>query len=122
MKYIKKLSLSFGVILISIILLTFITSIFYYFKWISSSTLSILKIMIPVISLIAGGFTIGKKSSQKGWLEGLKLSIIFLLFLILFNLLGLSHSIEFKNILYYLIIIISSILGSIIGINFSKTE
>ena len=120
MKYLKKISFSLGIILISIIFFTFVISILYYFKLFNNSSLAIAKIVIPIVSLLLGGFTIGKQSVKKGWLEGLKLSIIFLIFLILFNLLGLHNKIEIKNILYYSIIIISCILGSMIGINLSK--
>ena len=59
----------------------------------------------------------GKKSSKKGWLEGLKLSLVFTVLLILFNILGLRNKIELKNILYYVIIIVSCIFGGMLGIN-----
>ena len=73
-------------------------------------------------SLFLGGFIIGKKSSKKGWLEGLKLSLIFTIILILFNLLGLGNKIEFKNIVYYIIIIASCMFGGMLGINKTDTK
>ena len=117
MKYLKKLGFSFIYIISSILILTFIITIFNYFNIINNKTISIFKILIPVISLFIGGYYIGKKSNNKGYLEGLKLGIIFSLFIIIFNFLVLSNSFKLKYLLFYIIIIISSILGSMIGIN-----
>lgn len=122
MKDIKNLSISLGIIISSILIMTFLFSSLYYFKLLSSNTLAIFKIIIPIFSLLLGGFIIGRKSEKKGWLEGVKLGFIFLILLILFNILGLGYKIEVKNIIYYLIIMISCILGSMIGINLSNKE
>lgn len=122
MKYLKNIGLSMGIIVVSLLVITFLFSTLYYFKLISSTTLSILKIIVPIISLLIGGIIIGRKSDKKGWLEGLKLGLIFLILLILFNILGLEAKIELKNTIYYSIIIISSILGSMIGINLAPKE
>ena len=88
-----------------------------YFNIITGTTLTISKILICVISLFVGGIVIGRKSSKKGWLEGLKLSLIFLVLLTIFNYLGLNSPLKLKNLLYYIIIIVSCVFGSIIGIN-----
>ena len=72
------------------------------------------------MALFIGGLYIGRKSMKKGFLEGLKLGIIFSLFLIIFNYLGLGNGFKLKYILYYTILIISSIFGSIIGINIGE--
>ena len=117
MNYLKKVGISLLYIIGIIFALTMIITILNYFNIISGTLLTISKILICVISLFIGGFIIGKKSSKKGWLEGFKLSIIFLLLLLLFNYLGLGALPELKNIIYYAIIIASCIFGSIIGIN-----
>ena len=117
MNYLKKVGISLLYIIGIIFALTMIITILNYFNIISGTLLTISKILICVISLFIGGFIIGKKSSKKGWLEGFKLSIIFLLLLLLFNYLGLGSLPELKNIIYYSIIIASCIFGSIIGIN-----
>lgn len=120
MKYLKKLGLAYLYTIGSLIIITFVTTIFNYFNIISDNIISIFKILIPIISLFIGGFYIGKKSNNKGYLEGLKFGLIFSMFLLVFNFLALSISFKFKYLLFYLIIIISSILGSMIGININK--
>ena len=120
MKYLKKLVFSFLYIIGSLLVITFIITIFNYFNIINDKVISIFNILIPIISLFIGGFYIGKKSNNKGYLEGLKLGIIFSILLLIFNFLGLSNSFKLKNLLFYLIIISSSIMGSMIGINTNK--
>lgn len=122
MKYAKNLGFSLLFIIGSLLILTLLLTFFNYFNLFSNGLVSTFKIIIPIISLFAGGFFIGKKSSKKGWLEGLKLSLIFTIILILFNLLGLGNKLELKNILYYLIIIISCIFGGMLGINKNNSE
>ncbi len=117
MNYLKNISISIGFIIFSLIILILFTTILNYFNIIGSSLCNTLKLLTPIISLFIGGFYIGRNSNQKGWLEGLKLSIIFLIILILFQYLAFDNKFEVKNILYYIIISISCVFGSIIGIN-----
>ena len=117
MKYLKNLGISLLYIIGTILVLTFIISIFSYFNIINDKIVSIFKIIIPIISLLIGGFYMGKRSIKKGFLEGIKLGVIFSLILIIFNFLAFGNSFKFKYLLFYLILIISSVLGSMIGIN-----
>lgn len=120
MKYIKNLGLSFIYIIVSMLLITFIITFLNYFNIISDNIISIFKILIPIISLFIGGVYIGKKSNKKGYLEGIKLGLFFSIFLIIFNFLAFDDSFKLKYLLFYLIIIISGMFGSMIGINKSK--
>lgn len=122
MNFLKNALISIGYMVGIIAISTFLLTILNYFDIIGKSMLSIFKILVALISLFVGGFLIGKKSKQKGWLEGLKVSLIFIVILILFNILGLSQKIELKNILYYLILIISCMFGGMIGINKKNQE
>ena len=120
MKYLKNLGISFIYIMASILLLTLFITIFSYFNIISDKVTSIFKIIIPIISMLMGGYYMGKKATKKGFFEGLKLGIIFSILLIIFNYLAFNNSFKLKYILFYLILIITSILGSMIGINRKK--
>lgn len=122
MKYLKKLAFSFLYIISSILIITFLVTLLNYFNIISDKIISIFKILIPIISLFIGGFYIGKNSNNKGYLEGLKLGGIFSIFLLIFNFLALNNSFKLKYLLFYLILIVSSILGSMIGINRKKKQ
>lgn len=120
MKYLKVLGLSLVVILGNIFIATFLMTILNYFNIIESHSVNIIKIIILIISFLMGGIIVGKKALKKGWLEGLKLGVIMIFIASLFNYLGLDNSFEFKNLIYYLIILSTTILGSMIGINMHK--
>ena len=120
MNYLKKTGISLTYIISSILILTFVITFFNYFNIINDKIISIFKILIPIISLFIGGFISGKRSKNKGWLEGLKLGSLFSILLIIFNFLAFNNSFEIKYLLFYLIIITSSIFGSMIGINQKK--
>lgn len=120
MKYLKNLGMSFLYIIGSILILTFLITILNYFNLMNDKITSIFKIIIPIISLLIGGFYIGKRSIKKGFIEGLKLGLIFSVLLIIFNYLAFDNSFKIKYLLFYSILIISSILGSMIGINRKK--
>lgn len=115
MKYLKQYGIPSLIMVVSFILSTLLLTLFSYFDLINDSTLSLLEITIMIIIMFIGGFLIGKKSKNKGWLEGLKIGSIFIIILILINILFIQ-SFSFKNIFYFVILIISSMLGGMIGI------
>ena len=117
-KYLKYLK-SFSYTLISIFILNIVISSLYYFDLIKNSTFNISRTIITLISVLIGGFYIGKYSKEKGYIEGLKLGIIIIVFMIVFSLV-LKSNFNITMFLYYVMIIISSILGSMIGINKKK--
>ena len=120
MEYLKNIGKSLLYIFSIIIVSTFLITILNYFNIISAKIIAILKILIILISMFVGGYLIGKNSKQKGWLEGIKLSGIVIAVLILFKYLGLQDKFSGYHLIYYLILIISCTLGSMIGINRKK--
>ena len=112
-KYLK----SIFYILISILIFGLLITILNYFNIINSNTINYLKLISIIISFIIGGIDIGRKGTNKGYLEGLKIAAISIVILLLLNILGFNKGISIDTIIYYLIITISTVLGSIIGIN-----
>ena len=117
MNYLKNLGISLLYIICFLLGLTFIGTLFNYIGLFNNTVIKIVKVIIPIISLFIGGFVIGKRIGRKGWLEGLKLSLIFLIILTLFNYLGLKSGLSLKVGIYYIILIVATILGSILGVN-----
>lgn len=117
MNYIKKITKPILYIIIFIIGLTLFGTLLNYLNILNGKMLSIYEIISILISSFAGGFINGKRSDKKGWLDGLKLSLIFLVLLTIFNYLALNTSLSFKSIVFYVIVSISIIFGSMIGIN-----
>lgn len=109
----KSLLISIGLILI----LTFIITLFNYIGIFSLNMVNIFSYVIPFISFLIGGFLLGKKSINKGWLEGLKLGLISIFILFIFNFLAFNQGYSISNIILYIIVLVSNTLGSMLGIN-----
>lgn len=114
---IKKYLYSLLYILIGIFLFSLIITILNYFNLIDTNTLKYFKLIAIIIPLFIGGISIGKQASKNGYIEGLKIGSIVVVTIALLNYLGFNSDFSISSILYYMIILISSILGSIIGIN-----
>ncbi len=100
---------------IPFIFLLLIITIFYYFDILNNQIIKYFKIIILLLSSLSGGFYIGRKSSNKGYINGLKLGgIICSLFLII-NL--FLKDFKWYQLIYYLIMLITICIGSMIGIN-----
>ncbi len=122
MNYIKNLGISILISIGLILILTMITTLFSYFDIFGKGVISTFKIITPILSFLVGGFFFGKKAQKKGWLEGIKLGFILCILILIFNYLALDWSFEVKNILYYTILIIGCVFGSMVGINQKKKE
>lgn len=116
MNYLKKLVKPLLYTFLSIIILTLLITILNYSEFIKNNTLSIFKIIIPILSVIIGSIKLGTMTIKKGYMEGLKFGLILCALLIIINLI-LGNPFEIRYVLFYIILIISSILGSMIGIN-----
>lgn len=122
MNYLKNVGIAFIYIISFLLGLTFISTLFNYINLFGNTFTNVVKVIIPIVSLFIGGFVIGKRTGKKGWLEGIKLSLIFLIILTLFNYLALDTSFSLKTLIYYLILVTSSTFGSMIGVNRYKPE
>lgn len=115
MNYIKKLGKSLLIGIITFTILLILVTLLSYLNVIKGNTITIFNLLIPLISIFASAFILGKKTNKKGWLEGLKIGLIFILILLIFNIF-IYNNFQTKNLIYYTIILISSIFGSMVGI------
>lgn len=106
-----------GYVFLGIIISTVIITLLNYFGILNGSLLNIILISIIIISLFIGGYLTGKKASRKGYLEGVKFGSIIILLVILLNLIIFKNKFNLISILFYLSLLISSVLGSMIGIS-----
>lgn len=112
-KYLKSLLYIF----VSIFVFSALIGTLNYFNIIGNSATNIVELIAIIISMFIGGIYLGKNSQKKGYLEGLKIGLITIVILFLFSFLAYNQSISISTILFYIVILISSILGSVIGIN-----
>ena len=113
---IKKYLISYAYTLGIIIGGTFLITVLNYFNIFTSNLTNIIKLIIVIVSMFIGAFLLGKRSLKKGYIEGIKYSIVFIVLLVIINLLFVKEF-NVKSINYFLIIIISSTFGSMLEIN-----
>lgn len=117
-KYAKNLAISFSLIL----LFSFFVNILNYFDLINQNIYKTIIIILTSISIFIGSFLLGKESNKKGYLEGLKFGTIAILIMLIISYLAFEPKISLSTIIYYLILIITSSIGSMFGINKKKEE
>ena len=116
MTTVKKYGFHFLYTILSIAICYLILTTFYYFNIISSNIYQVLKLIILLINILISSIILGKKATNKGYLEGIKLgAFIIILFFILTLITG--QDVKIRLLLYDGIIMITSILGGMIGIN-----
>ena len=113
---IKTYLKSYGFLFSLIILLTTILSILNYYIPFKSN---IIKIIIPIISMLASSIILGTNSKEKAYLEGIKFSFIFITIISIIKIL-FKTSFNYKTFIIYIVLLITSIIGSMIGINIKK--
>lgn len=104
-----------------IFVFTFILSLFNYINVIDGMFVFFMVFNL-ILSVFIGGFCIGRRSLKKGWLEGLKYGFVFLFILTLLNVLGFSNDLSVKYFVFCSIILVSSILGGMVGIGFRNEK
>ena len=112
----KKYKLLITSFIISI-LLSFIVTTLYYTNIIGDNLYDILIFSIDIILLLVIGFFFGKRNQIKGISSGLIVGFITIILFFLISIVFFKDSLSLKNILYYVIILISMSFGAIIGKN-----
>lgn len=116
MEIIKKYSLRFLYTILGITISLLLITILYHFNIISSNVYQILKLIMLLGNILISGIILGKKTTSKGYLEGIKLGMFLVILFTLLTLLT-NGNLKLRILLYDLIILITSILGGMIGIN-----
>lgn len=112
--YLKSYGYLFGIILILTIILSIINSF-------SNTPLHIIKIIIPIISLLIATIILGRNTKEKAYLEGIKFTTIYIIITTILKLI-LKTTFNYKIIIIYLILLFTGIIGSMIGINSKKNK
>ena len=118
MKKLKIYLKSIAIFILSILITNIIITIFHYFDIFNINIIKVIKIITVVVSSIISGIYLGLNSNKKAYIEGSKLGLIIITFMILFSI--IFDRFTFKSLIYFLIILISIIFGAIIGIQKKK--
>lgn len=111
-KYFKPSVFFFSTVLIYILIL----SSLHHSGLLALAKISTVNFVIMAVLSFVGGLVLGKKASKNGYLEGLKFGGILAFILFILNVLFYRHF-DLYVVLYYLVLLVSSVIGSMIGIN-----
>ena len=108
--YLKTYLLFFIILIIYLLLV----SLFKYLELFNYNTINIINYIFLIIMFFLLGFKISKIEKKKGYLNGFLISTFLI---ILFSLISLViNKINFSSLVYYLTLILSSIIGGIMGV------
>lgn len=111
----------FGLFFIFILVIAILTSIINLFG-ISSTITNKLGVILTGISFFIIASKGAKNTQDKGYILGMKLGIIFIIFLVIINLIFFRSKISSDRFIYYIILLASSILGGSFGKNFKHKK
>ncbi len=116
-KIIKSYGKTVLIFLLVICLVCFLFGLFQLIGFLSFKTTSLLFMIFMVMLFLILGFRYGKKANKKGYLAGVKIGLCLILVLVFINFVFYKTNFSLERIVYYLVLILSSILGAMIGIN-----
>lgn len=111
-KYIKPLIIFF----ISLLIIPFILTILNLFG-LNTSRIEI--IIISAILMLILGFILGRSCINKGYLNGLLFSSTTILIMVIISLI-FSFKLNINSLIYYIILLFSTVFGSMLGISLKK--
>ncbi len=106
----------FGLFCIFIIVIAIITSLINL-TGIKSITISKLSVILTALSFFIISLLASNKTKERGIVLGLKLGLSFIIILILVNLIVFKSPFNIDRLIYYIILLASSLLGGSIGKN-----
>lgn len=118
MKYLKSILW----IIVPFLVMSLLFSLLYYVNILGDNIYNYIKLFTPIVSLFLGGLYLGKHSTKKGWLEGLKLGGVNIIILFMISYLGFNQGFTFKLFIYYLIFLLVTVFGSMFGIRNVEKE
>ncbi len=114
--YLKYLGFSLIFLLIGLLFI----STLYYFNFFSTNTISYIRIIYLLIIIFIMSYILGKNTNKNGYLAGMKFGFLHIILFLVLGLLLFKKDLQLRIILYDFIILFTSILGSMIGINKQK--
>lgn len=117
MKNIKTYLKYFLISLIFMFIGLLLISTLYYFDIISSNFIGYIRILYMMILFFIMSYSLGKHTEKNGYLAGIIFGFLNIFFFIILGVLFFREDLKLRLILYDIILLFISVLGSMIGIN-----
>jgi len=120
-KYLKSLVRSSMFFLISSILSALIITIFLYFELVSATTVNHLLYGAFITIAFITSITCARSVRTKGWLVGISVATIFIIFSLLYRLIGIEVGLGLGFLTRSGITLIVCLVGGMLGVNTIKS-
>lgn len=115
-KYLIPGLYTLGIIIIG----TLLSSVLYYFNITSDKLNSILLYLISIIGIFTGCLFFSKEMKYKGIINGIIYFMFWFIVMAILSLLIFKVNFKISSLIYYIVILIFSMLGGIIGKNLKE--
>lgn len=115
MTYLTRYGLRVGYALLGIVGIIILLTTFYYFNIIGEGVFNFLVLVSMIVNIFINSFILGKTATKKGYIEGAKFGSIFVLSFLILTI--IFSNFRIRVLIYYFIIMISAIFGSMVGIS-----
>lgn len=120
MKLIKKYQYILKFCIFIILITTFLTILSLLFN--INNIINIITLIIMITYFLICGFKLGQVTENKAYKVGLTRGLIFILIMYIIGGFTSTFAFSLRKLSYYIILLASIVLGSIIGINKKKNK
>lgn len=119
MKKYKNVLINSGIFLLSTILYLLLITLLSSLNIIGYKTVSIISFIYIIIIFLFTGFNLAKHSIRKGFISGIISGFANIIIMLILSLI-FTCPLKTQSLTYFLILLLSSTLGGMIGINLKK--
>lgn len=102
-------------LMLIVLISSLILAILYLFSNINYNIISTILIIINIIFTFLLGYLYSLRKNEKGLISGLKVGSLYIIIIFFISL--ILHAFKLNSLMYYGIILLSTILGAIVGKN-----
>ncbi|MBM7554644.1 TIGR04086 family membrane protein [Thalassobacillus pellis] len=118
----KALGYGLAIILILMLSSSFVLALLLRFTAIDANLLNWMSLILALLILFTGGATAGHRGQEKGWMYGLMTGGAFLVFIVLYQYLGLDKTVSLGQLPYLTGMVAAALIGGMLGVNIRSTS
>ena len=115
----KDILINMAYFISALLLYLMIVTLFASINVLNYKSVSVISFIYTIILFMIMGFRLARKLDKRGYLSGFLMGTINIVLMFLISIL-FNTPLDFKILTYYLVLILSSIFGGMLGINFKK--
>lgn len=115
-KYLLPIIYSVSIILVG----GLVSTVLYYFDITSTKVNNIFLYATAILSLFVGSLKLAKELNRKGFITGFLYFLFWFIIMLFLSLVVFKASFTLKSLIYYVVILLFSMLGGVLGKNMKE--